>query len=176
MLVKPTVALVGINISLIFLGVIGSECAQAESSPIVLLILLTLTVAATIGVLMNVTYGFTYANLAAFYVAPVRAEKKETDLPSTQFLLFACSQMIGVVIGEIAGHFVNGYIQRVYMKRNAGAWTPEARLWVNYVACPFLIAGLLIFGFGLERHWNYMWVAFGWVSHACFQTIDISPR
>jgi hypothetical protein len=79
--------------------------------------------------------------------------------------------MIGVIAGEVAGHIINGRIQRIYMKRNAGAWTPEARLWVNYIACPFLIAGLIVFGFGLERHWHYMWVAVGWVSRTQLPSI-----
>lgn len=64
--------------------------------------------------------------------------------------------MVGIVIGEVSGHFINSCIQKIYMRRNGGAWRPEVRLWVNYIACPWLIAGLIIFGFGLERRWHYM--------------------
>lgn len=73
-------------------------------------------------------------------------------------------QMIGVVTGEVAGHIINGYIQRTYIKRSGGQWKPEVRLWVNYIGCGPLLVGLVIFGYALERRWHYIWVAVGWVS------------
>ena len=43
------------------------------------------------------------------------------------------------------------------MKRNGGRLEPEARLQVVWVAEPFIIAGLVLIGFGLEKHMTY-WI------------------
>lgn len=43
------------------------------------------------------------------------------------------------------------------MRRNHGRLEPEARLQVIWVAEPFLITGLVLIGYGLEKHWTY-WV------------------
>ena len=48
------------------------------------------------------------------------------------------------------------------MKRNAGRLEPEARLWVIYIATPFMVAGLVLLGFSLQNGYHYMIAAVGW--------------
>lgn len=48
------------------------------------------------------------------------------------------------------------------MRRNKGSLQPEARLWVIWLATPFMIAGLVLLGFSLQHAYHYMVCALAW--------------
>lgn len=91
-----------------------------------------------------VGYGFGVKQISLFYLTPVTA----------------------VTIGEIIGHYVNYWIQQFFIRRH-GTWVPEWRLWVNWVAMPLMIGGLVLLGYALERKFHYMFVSLGWGLFVC---------
>jgi len=48
------------------------------------------------------------------------------------------------------------------MRRNNGVLEPEARLSVIWFSTPFMVAGLVLMGFALERGYHFMITAFAW--------------
>ncbi|ODQ52981.1 MFS general substrate transporter [Saitoella complicata NRRL Y-17804] len=79
-----------------------------------------------------------------------------------QIGLFYITPLIAASIGEIFGHNFNDWVANRYIKRNKGIFEPEARLVTNWVATPFMVVGLVLLGFGLEKQWHWVGLAFGW--------------
>jgi hypothetical protein len=48
------------------------------------------------------------------------------------------------------------------MRRHAGVLEPEARLSVIWISTPFIVSGLILMGFCLERGYHYMLTSFAW--------------
>lgn len=48
------------------------------------------------------------------------------------------------------------------MKRHNGVLEPEARLSVIWFSTPFIVAGLILIGFCLERGYHYMLTSLAW--------------
>lgn len=93
-------------------------------------------------------YNFSFRNLAAIYTAPV----------------------IGAVLGLVVGHFLFDIIGSIYAKYHQGRIEPEARLIMIWLVLPLKLIGYNLIGTGLEKHWSYYVVAFGWGMHN-FSTI-----
>ncbi|KAL8896562.1 MAG: hypothetical protein Q9192_003029 [Flavoplaca navasiana] len=70
----------------------------------------------------------------------------------------------GVVAVMLSAYFgrLPVLFARIYIRRHQGRLEPEARLSVIYTALPFLLTGLVVLGFALERKWHYMVTAVGW--------------
>ncbi|KAJ5171871.1 hypothetical protein N7492_004464 [Penicillium capsulatum] len=94
----------------------------------------------TLSIVLTPVYGFGSKQIGFFYFTPV----------------------VAAILGEIAGHWLHDFIAEITAKRNNGRLEPEFRLYASWVATPFLIAGLILMGFALERHYHYMLVALGW--------------
>ena len=69
-------------------------------------------------------------------------------------------------MGNLVGAYVGGHVTDVYVKWHAkhheGIFSPESRLVMLIVPALFVPAGLLMFGFGAERHlhWAVLFVGY----------------
>lgn len=75
---------------------------------------------------------------------------------------FYFTPVIAVLLGEVSGHWLHDATANFCMKRNNGRLEPEARLWVVWMATPFMIAGLILLGYSLENAYPFMVTALGW--------------
>ena len=79
---------------------------------------------------------------------------------STGFFYF--TPIVAAILGEITGHWLHDLIAKVSAQRNGGRLEAEARLWACWVSMPFMVSGLILMGFALEREYHYMLSALGW--------------
>ena len=80
------------------------------------------------------------------------------------FMYFA--PIVAAITAYTLGHWLHDLLAKIYTKRNKGQFAPESRLIVVWLAIPFMLAGLLLTGFALQRHYHYMLVALGWGFYA----------
>ncbi|KAF2472657.1 putative MFS transporter [Lindgomyces ingoldianus] len=80
----------------------------------------------------------------------------------TQLGYFYFTAVVAGILGEVTGHWLHDYNASFWMRRNKGVLEPEARLWVLWIATPFMVAGLILVGFAYHNVYHYMVVAFGW--------------
>ncbi|KAG8163464.1 hypothetical protein KVR01_006761 [Diaporthe batatas] len=85
-------------------------------------------------------YGFSSTSLGYLYFTPI----------------------VGIILAEIVGHYLNDWIQRWYIKTHNGIFEPEARLYILYISAPFYVCGLVLTGFALEDHLPHAAVILGW--------------
>ncbi|OBT97709.1 hypothetical protein VE01_05026 [Pseudogymnoascus verrucosus] len=93
-------------------------------------------------------YGFSQLSVGLIYFAPITA----------------------TFLGELFGHYFNDFLARRYMQRHSGVFEPEARLWVVWIATPFMVGGLILLGFCFELHFHWVAIAFAWGIY-CFGTL-----
>ncbi|MCJ1386352.1 hypothetical protein MMC17_009478 [Xylographa soralifera] len=94
----------------------------------------------TLSIFLQPLYGFGPRQIGFFYFTPI----------------------VAVILGEACGHWLHDSIASVCMRRNGGRLEAEARLWVTYIATPFMVAGLVLLGFALQHGYPYMLAALGW--------------
>ncbi|GAA6008592.1 hypothetical protein JCM11491_003359 [Sporobolomyces phaffii] len=70
--------------------------------------------------------------------------------------------IVAVILGEIAGRFLNDGITNRLIKRNNGVFYAEYRLWTMFFAIPFFVAGFVLLGFCFERKLPVVALIFGW--------------
>lgn len=70
--------------------------------------------------------------------------------------------IIAAVLAYATGHWLHDMLPRFHVRRNNGHFSPESRLLITWLALPFMLAGLVLVGFSLQRHYHYMLVALGW--------------
>jgi hypothetical protein len=75
---------------------------------------------------------------------------------------FYFTPIVAAILGEIVGHWLHDLVAQQYMKRNNNHLKPEARLSVIWFSTPFMLAGLVLLGFALERAYHYMICSLGW--------------
>lgn len=75
---------------------------------------------------------------------------------------FYFTPVVAAILGEIAGHWLHDILAVMAARRNHGRLEPEARLTATWISTPFMVAGLILLGFALERHYHYMLAALGW--------------
>ncbi|KAK4949913.1 hypothetical protein LTR10_011755 [Elasticomyces elasticus] len=85
-------------------------------------------------------YGFSNLTVALFYIAP----------------------MLASLIGELFGHWFNDFIANRHIRRSGGTYDAEVRLWTLYVSVVFLVAGLVLFGYGLKLHLPWIALVMAW--------------
>ncbi|EEP78267.1 conserved hypothetical protein [Uncinocarpus reesii 1704] len=79
-----------------------------------------------------------------------------------QIGFFYFTPVVAAILGEIAGHWLHDMIARVSAQRNNGRFEPEARYVATWVSTPFLVSGIVLLGFALERGYHYMLASLGW--------------
>ncbi|KAL8634391.1 MAG: hypothetical protein Q9228_008014 [Teloschistes exilis] len=87
------------------------------------------------------------------------------------FFFFA--PIVATILAEVIGHYLHDTLAHLYIRRHQGRLEPEARLTVVYLALPFLLTGLVVLGFALERQWHYMVTAVAWGMYV-FGTMVVS--
>lgn len=75
---------------------------------------------------------------------------------------FYFTPIVAASIGELMGHRLHDFVASWYLKRHNGRLEPEARLSVIWFSTPFMLAGLVLLGFALERKYHYMIASLGW--------------
>ncbi|KAI0031949.1 MFS general substrate transporter [Vararia minispora EC-137] len=70
--------------------------------------------------------------------------------------------IVGVLLGELFGRYVNDFIANAYIRRNHGVFDAEARLWACYVAVPLYICGFVLLGASLQNHMSPGALIMGW--------------
>ncbi|KAL1980470.1 hypothetical protein VTN96DRAFT_4127 [Rasamsonia emersonii] len=94
----------------------------------------------TLSIFVTKLYGFGTKQIGFFYFTPV----------------------IAAILGEIVGHWLHDFVAMMYMRQHSGRLEPEARLRAIWVSTPFILAGLILIGFCLERDYHYMITALAW--------------
>lgn len=69
-------------------------------------------------------------------------------------------------MGELFGHWFNDFIANRYIRKSGGAFEPEVRLWTVYISSAFLIAALVLYGHGIERHWTWIGLIVAWAMYS----------
>lgn len=75
---------------------------------------------------------------------------------------FYFTPIVAAILGETIGHWLHDLLARWYIHRHKGRLEPEARLAVIWLSTPFMLAGLVLLGFSLERGYHYMITSLGW--------------
>ncbi|GAA5850501.1 hypothetical protein JCM5353_004758 [Sporobolomyces roseus] len=70
--------------------------------------------------------------------------------------------IVAVILGEVAGRFINDGITNRLIKSNHGVFLAEFRLWSIYVAIPFFVAGFVLLGAAFEKKLPVVAIIFGW--------------
>jgi len=102
-------------------------------------------------------YGFDSTGIGFIYIAP----------------------MVGVVLGELWGHFFNDLIQARSIRKNDGSFEPESRLWAIYFSTVFTAVGLGLLGIGLRDLWAWGIIALLWGTYIwslMISTVAISGK
>jgi len=102
-------------------------------------------------------YGFDSIGIGLIYIAP----------------------MVGVVLGELWGHFFNDFIQARSIRKNKGSFEPESRLWAIYFSTVFTAVGLGLLGIGLQNLWTWGIIALLWGTYIwslMISTVAISGK
>ena len=79
-----------------------------------------------------------------------------------QIGFFYFTPVVAALLGELVGHWLHDLAGRIYMRRHNGVLEPEARLSVIWISTPFIVSGLILLGFCLERGYHYMITSFAW--------------
>ncbi|TFY82221.1 hypothetical protein EWM64_g1793 [Hericium alpestre] len=82
----------------------------------------------------------------------------------SQFGIAGCygTPIVGVLIGELMGRYLNDWIQNFCIRRNHGVFEPESRLWACYVAIPLYICGFVLLGASLQNQLSPGALIMGW--------------
>jgi MFS family permease len=110
------------------------------------------------------------STITIFTKPPPQAHPPGYGFSNTASALIYLAPMIGTVIAEFWGHWFNDFLCNRYIKKHAGQYKPENRLWGVYPAWIIGIAGLITFGETLQHHKHWVGLAFGWGMN-CFSTL-----
>lgn len=97
---------------------------------------------------------------AILFATPAEAGGYGFSQNAVGFLFFA--PIIGVLIGEMFGHFANDWIAVQYIRRHQGVFMPETRLKPVFLAGAFMVPGLILIGQCLQHHLSWVGIVFGW--------------
>lgn len=102
---------------------------------------------------------------AILFATPIEFGGYGYDFKQLGYLYF--TPVVGILIGELFGHFANDSLAKRYIRRHKGIFEPEVRLWMAYIAAILMIVGLVLLGLGLQHHLNVGVLIAGWGMHTC---------
>jgi len=70
--------------------------------------------------------------------------------------------IVSVILGELAGRYLNDWIMNVCIRRNKGVFEAESRLWTCYVAIPLYLCGFITLGAAIQKHLSVAALIMGW--------------
>lgn len=79
-----------------------------------------------------------------------------------QIGFFYFTPIVAALLGELTGHWLHDFIAKRYIRLHNGHFEPEVRLSAIYLSTPFMLAGLLLLGFCLERGYHFMITSLAW--------------
>lgn len=85
---------------------------------------------------------------------------------NTAVALLYLAPAIGIVLGEIWGHFINDLIVKRYITSHRGMFQPETRLWGVLPAMLVGASGLVLYGQTLQKSLSWIGLAFGWAMNS----------
>lgn len=94
----------------------------------------------TLSIFIGPLYGFGPKQIGFFYFTPI----------------------VAALLGEGTGHFLHDYIARSYIRSHGGHFEPEVRLRAIWLSTPFMLSGLILMGFCLQRGYHYMITSLSW--------------
>ncbi|GAA6036099.1 hypothetical protein JCM8097_006614 [Rhodosporidiobolus ruineniae] len=94
------------------------------------------------------------------FALPKEAGGYGFNLKTISFLYF--TPLVGLIIGELIGHFLNDAAANRYIRKHNGLFKPESRLPVFFLASFLMIPGLVIVGQALQRQLSVAAVIMGW--------------
>ncbi|KAL9108715.1 MAG: hypothetical protein Q9227_006511 [Pyrenula ochraceoflavens] len=84
----------------------------------------------------------------------------------TAVALFFFAPALGIVTGELWGHFVNDFLCNRYIKKHYGTFKPEVRLWGVWPAMVVGACGLVLYGQTIQHANSWVGLAFGWAMNS----------
>ncbi|CAE6445754.1 unnamed protein product [Rhizoctonia solani] len=113
-------------------------------------------------IFMGITFGWTIGinvTLVIFLQTPAPlGYGMDSDQSSAMYL----TPIIAALLGELAGHWLNDFAAKQYIKRHRGVFRPEARLVVPYIGSFWATVGLITIGASLGKLLSIAGVIFGW--------------
>ncbi|CAE6441940.1 unnamed protein product [Rhizoctonia solani] len=113
-------------------------------------------------IFMGITFGWTIGinvTLVIFLQTPAPlGYGMNSDQSSAMYL----TPIVAALLGELAGHWLNDFVAKQYIKRHHGVFRPEARLVVPYVGAFWATVGLITIGASLGKLLSIAGVIFGW--------------
>ncbi|KAJ7223386.1 MFS general substrate transporter [Mycena pura] len=70
--------------------------------------------------------------------------------------------IVAVFLGEVIGRYTNDWIMNFSIRRNAGVFEAESRLWACYIAIPLYICGFVVLGVSFQNHLSVGGLIMGW--------------
>ncbi|KAJ7504857.1 MFS general substrate transporter [Mycena galericulata] len=70
--------------------------------------------------------------------------------------------VVAVFLGEVIGRYTNDWIMNISIRRNAGVFEAEIRLWACYIAIPLYICGFVVLGASFQNHLSVGGLIMGW--------------
>ncbi|KAL8849462.1 MAG: hypothetical protein Q9221_005544 [Calogaya cf. arnoldii] len=131
------------------------------------------TISRPVVLLANFYYMFTFAWVVGINATLALFLTSSYGFGPKQIGFFFFAPIVATILAEAIGHYLHDILARLYVRSHRGRLEPEARLSVIYIALPFLLTGLVVLGFALERKWHYMVTAVGWGMYV-FGTMVVS--
>ncbi len=75
---------------------------------------------------------------------------------------FYFTPIVGVLIGEVTGHWLHDLLAKQYIRSHHGRFEPEVRLRAICFSTPFSIIGLVLVGQSLQNDWHFMATSVAW--------------
>ncbi|KAG4435701.1 hypothetical protein IFR05_008813 [Cadophora sp. M221] len=129
---------------------------QALLKPVLLLLFLNYLICFAWAIGINIS-------TAILFATPVEFGGYGYDYRQLGFLYF--TPVVGVLLGEVFGHFTNDWLAKRYIKRHDGFFAPEVRLFGAELAACLMIVGLTMLGQALHYHLHVAVVVIGWGMH-----------
>ncbi|KAF1983262.1 MFS general substrate transporter [Aulographum hederae CBS 113979] len=107
-------------------------------------------------------YLFTFAWVVGINTTLAIFLQKDYEFGPRQIGFFYFAPIVAALLGEAFGHWIHDLLARVLTMRNKGTFIPEFRLAALWISTPFMVVGLVLLGYSLERKWHYMVAAVSW--------------